>query len=65
MTVYLISEEDAQAIGMKVAEMAERLRIAHAVCPGAQAKWRFEADDVRFQIVMTVVAPGTKGSSDE
>lgn len=52
-----IDYEDAAAIGFKVAEMAERVQVMHTVLPGAQATWFFEADDVRFRVVVTVDEP--------
>ncbi len=54
MTEPDIGYDDAAAIGFKVAEMAERLRVAHAVCPGAHAKWFFEADDIRYRVIVTI-----------
>jgi hypothetical protein len=46
---------DAQvALGGKVMEMAERLKTADAVVPGAVATYTFEMDDVPFKITMTM-----------
>ena len=56
MTQPDIDREDAAAIGFKVAEMAERVQVMHTVIPGARATWFFEADDVRFLVVVTVAA---------
>jgi hypothetical protein len=50
----LLSFEDACAIGMKVAEMADRVKVGHKILPGTQAKWGFTMDDVRFEVVVTV-----------
>jgi hypothetical protein len=50
----LLSFEDAYAIGAKVAEMADRVKMGHKVLPGAQAKWGFTMDGVRFEVVVTV-----------
>lgn len=49
-----IDTDDAIEIGLKVAEMAERVRKFDKIVPGAQAKWFFECDDVRFKVVITV-----------
>lgn len=53
-----ISPEDARAIGYKIAEAAERVRSVDKILPGAQAEWWFEADDVRFEVVITVARNG-------
>lgn len=50
----LLSFDDAYAIGVKVAEMADRVKIGDKVLPGAQAKWGFEMDGQRFEVVVTV-----------
>jgi hypothetical protein len=39
---------------MKVAEMADRVKVGHKILPGTQAKWGFTMDDVRFEVVVTV-----------
>lgn len=57
-----IDYEDAAEIGFKVAEMADRVKVAHAVVPGSQALWHFTADDVRFQVVVTVDDSKPEGS---
>lgn len=57
MTGFEIDDDDAIAIGTKVAEMAERVRKFDQMIPGAQAKWFFEADDVRFKVTVTVANP--------
>lgn len=49
-----IDDEDAIELGLKVAEMAERVRKFDQMLPGAQAKWFFEADDLRFKVTVTV-----------
>lgn len=48
--------QDLMEAGSKVIEMADRLRVAHKVAPGAVARWSFELDGYRFQIHMTVTA---------
>ncbi|AIT81610.1 hypothetical protein [Novosphingobium pentaromativorans] len=50
----ILSFDDACAIGMKVAEMADRVKVGHKVLPGTQAKWGFTMDGVRFEVVVTV-----------
>lgn len=52
----LIGPEDAMAIGYKVAEMAERLKVADKIVPGSQAAWAFEVDDLRFSVTVKVAA---------
>ncbi len=54
MSEFEIDTDDAIAIGTKVAEMAERVRKFDQMIPGAQAKWFFEADDVRFRVLVSV-----------
>lgn len=49
-----VDEEDAIAIGLKIVEMADRLKDMHSVMPGATAKWPFEMDGRRFKVSMTV-----------
>lgn len=49
-----ISWDDAMAIASKITEMADRVRVAHAAIPGAQAIWAFEMNDKRFKVVVTV-----------
>lgn len=49
-----IDEEDAIAIGLKVVEMAERVRTMHLACPGSVAKWAFEMDDTRYVVRLSV-----------
>lgn len=48
--------EDLIAIGMKIVEMATRLKVMNAVCPGAKARWSFEMDDLRFDVACTISA---------
>ncbi len=49
-----IDTDDAIELGLKVAEMAERVRKFDKIVPGAQAKWFFECDDIRFKVVVSV-----------
>lgn len=49
------------AIGEKVIEMAERVKVIHSVTPGAVASWGFEMDGVRYQLTMTVGQPKQAG----
>lgn len=46
---------EAEFLGDKVIEMAERLLTAHRIVPGARATYSFKMDDVTFKIVMEVV----------
>lgn len=50
----LLSFDDAYAIGAKVAEMADRVKVGHKILPGTQAKWGFTMDGTRFEVVVTV-----------
>lgn len=51
------STDDLIAVGEKVIEMAERVKTAHKVMPGAQATWAFEVEDDRFNVTVTVAEP--------
>lgn len=51
---YLDEREAAERVGRKVLEMADRVRPMHAALPGAQAKWGFEVEDVRFEVIVQV-----------
>ncbi|MEA3264140.1 MAG: hypothetical protein U9R07_11735 [Pseudomonadota bacterium] len=46
--------DDEAVIGQKVLEMADQLKVAHAVCPGAVASWGFHVDGVRYALQMRV-----------
>lgn len=48
----LLSPSDAQDIADKVVDMADRVRIAHAITPGAAAVSGFSLDGVEY--VLTV-----------
>lgn len=43
----------AWEIASKIVEMCDRLNVAHAVAPGAQATWGMELDGRGYQIVVT------------
>lgn len=45
---------EAEFLGGKLIEMAERLLPVDKVMPGCQAKYAFEMDDVTFDVVLTV-----------
>jgi hypothetical protein len=45
---------DPDEIGRKVIEMAGRVKVAHAVAPGAQADWGLHIDGVRYQVTVVV-----------
>ncbi|KKX29199.1 hypothetical protein [Rhizobium sp. LC145] len=49
--------DDIQAIGEKIVEMADRVKVVHAAMPGAQAAWAFEMDGTRYRVVVTVEGP--------
>lgn len=53
--------DDLIAIGMKVVEMADRLRVMDAACPGAKASWGFEMDGQRFELSCSI-KPGSDRS---
>jgi ferritin-like metal-binding protein YciE len=48
------SLDDLIALGRKVEEMADRVKVVHAAMPGAQATWCFEIEDTRFRVVVRV-----------
>lgn len=55
-----LDDEDAIVIGLKIVEMADRLKPMNAVIPGTEATWAFEMDDHRFVVSMTM-APKQEG----
>ena len=55
--------EAAGEIGAKVIEMADRVKVVHAACPGSQAKWFFTIDDQRFEVTVKV-APDRSDAGD-
>lgn len=46
--------DEPDAIGEKIIEMADRVKVFHSVMPGSQATWVFEMDDVLFRVVVSV-----------
>lgn len=49
---------DIEEIGEKIVEMIDRVKVAHAAIPGAQATWVLEEEDgTRFKVVVTVDQP--------
>lgn len=52
-----LSAGDLMQLGETLIEMADRVSTAHVCCPGAQASYGFEIDDVRFKVVVTVEEP--------
>lgn len=38
----LLGMDDAAAIGFKIVEMADRVKVGNKIIPGAKANWRFE-----------------------
>lgn len=50
----ILSFDDAANIGLKVAEMADRVKVGEKIVPGAQAKWGFTMDGQRFEVIVTV-----------
>jgi len=53
----VVSTADAIAIGLKVVEMADRVKAVHTMVPGARAVWTFEIDGERFRIVVEQERP--------
>ncbi|MFG1270803.1 hypothetical protein V5F40_22895 [Xanthobacter sp. DSM 14520] len=51
-----LGADDAMTIGIRVVEMADRVKAMHTMLPGAQASWAFEMDGTRFGVVVTVVS---------
>lgn len=46
--------EAAGEIGQKVIDMAERVKKLDPVVPGTRAKWGFEMDGTRYEVVVRV-----------
>jgi hypothetical protein len=57
----MLSFSDAYAIGEKIVEMADRVRVGSKIVPGAQAKWGFEMDGDRFEVIVSLPTPTPKG----
>jgi hypothetical protein len=53
----LVSPMDAQTIGFKVVEMADRLHAISPAVPGVQAEWNFVIDDIKYKVVVSEVVP--------
>lgn len=49
-----VDDEDVLAIGDKILEMADRVKVMHAACPGTVASWAFEMDGQRFAVRVSV-----------
>lgn len=49
--------EDLETIGEKIVDMADRVKAANAVRPGAQARWVFEMDGTLYRVLVTVETP--------
>ncbi|WP_066517687.1 hypothetical protein [Sphingobium cloacae] len=62
MTDRLVSQDDAVNIGMKIVEMADRLRDMNKVVTGAQARWGFDMDGVHYDVAVSLGDPA-KGSA--
>jgi hypothetical protein len=45
---------EAEFLGNKIIEMAERVAVAHKCAPGAMATYVFEVDDVHFKVAVTI-----------
>lgn len=60
----LLEWDAAMQIGERIMEMADRVKVGHAVVPGTKAEWEFEMDGTAFAVVITVasVAPATRNS---
>lgn len=50
----LLGNDDAAAIGFKVVEMADRVKVGQKFIPGAKAKWRFEMDGVNYDVTVSI-----------
>lgn len=50
--------EAASAVGTKVLEMCDRLKVASQIVPGAQARWTFEMDGHAYDVVVTMRSDG-------
>lgn len=53
----ILSISDAAEIGIKVVEMADRVKVGNSYMPGAEAKWAFEMDGTRFSVTVSVAGP--------
>lgn len=54
---YMLDDPElALELGSKVVEMADRLRVAHAVAPGAAASYSFELDGHTYSLRMKVAS---------
>lgn len=54
MSDGILAFDDAATLGIKVADMADRVKLMHSVVPGSKAEWRFVMDEVEFDVVVTV-----------
>ena len=59
-----MDEEDFVELGAKIVGMADRVRAMDMACPGAQARWHFEMDDVRYRVVLSVAGPAGQDGGD-
>lgn len=50
----ILSWEDGFKIGCRIAEMADRVKVGHRILPGSQAKWFFDMDGTKFEVVVSV-----------
>ena len=54
---YMLDDPElTERLGSKVVEMADRLRVALAVAPGAVATYSFELDGQTYSLRMTVAS---------
>lgn len=60
----ILSFDDAYHIGVKIAEMADRVKVGNKHTPGAQCKWVFEMDGTSYNVVVSVATPPKEGSCD-
>lgn len=49
---------EAEFLGTKVIEMAERVAVAHKVVPGAVARYVFDMDDAKYEVRVSVLEKG-------
>ena len=54
MTEGFVHSEDIGAIGAKIVEMADVVREAELQRAGAQARWAFEMDGIRYRVLIAV-----------
>lgn len=51
---YMAASDAEYEVYSKVVEMADRVRVADKVVPGAQAKWTFDMGGVTYRVTIEV-----------